>query len=150
MHRVERIVTSLEVGFGGMLPPAFANLRGRAACEQPPTADFPYDDDQFDVVLLEGSLVGLPAIREAHRVLKPNGCLYFILSRKSGTQGGLSVERMYHSFLKHGFDIVSVDKPKWWTFGLGSRAVTVCVRKKSWKEHRSLANSSLPLEFRNR
>ena len=72
MSHLKEIRTSLEVGFpGGTLPEAFANLRGRESRVIGNVAEFPYEDHQFDVVLMSGDAVSAQSVKEAHRVLKP-------------------------------------------------------------------------------
>ena len=55
---MNEVRTSLEVGFpGGTLPEAFAKFRGRQTRVIGNVAEFPYEDRQFDVVLMSGDVV---------------------------------------------------------------------------------------------
>lgn len=98
----------------------------------------PFDDDQFEVAVLNGEIISQQLIREVHRVLLPAGCLFFTVpeEKKGGSDSTLS--RLYNLFLKNGFDIVGVSRSPWWRFGVGSRTLTVCARRKAWKEYRAL------------
>ena len=58
MPELKEIRTSLEVGFAnGELPERFAHLRGRASRAIGAMAEFPYEDGQFEVVLMHGAAV---------------------------------------------------------------------------------------------
>ena len=54
--------------------------------------------------------------------------------------------------IREGFDILSIRRPKWWYFGRQGRTLTVCARKKAWREHKSfIREGSLPFTpFRSR
>ncbi len=142
MSEVAVIRTSLEVGFsGGILPGCFAHLRGRTFRVLGPHVEFPYEDAQFEVVLLDGAVVSRATIKEAHRVLKPEGCLYFAVPEKTKKQNGFTLPDIY-SLVREGFNIIGVDRPPWWRFGRGERTLTICAQKKNWRAH---TNSFRPL-----
>ena len=151
MPRLDEVRTSLEVGFpNAILPEHFAAYRGKANRAIPLMAEFPYEDAQFEVVLMDGAAVSRASIREAHRVLKPSGHLFFIVPEKTRRQAGLSVPDVY-SLIRDGFDIVDVERPAWWRFGVGGRMLTISARKKTWKTYKGLAHDgTLPFGFRSR
>ena len=136
-----RVRTSLEVGFpGGALPARFAALRGRAWRATDRADALPYEDAQFEVVLMDGSAVSRQAVKEAHRVLKPDGRLYFSVPEKTRKQAGLSLPDVY-SIVRDGFNIVEVERPDRWRFWRRDRTLTICAKKKNWK---ALTNTYRP------
>ena len=121
--------TSLEVGFPDeVLPARFAPLRGRVWRATDRANALPFEDAQFEVVLMDGSAVSRQAVKEAHRVLKPDGRLYF------------TVPDLY-SIVRDGFHIVEVERPDWWRFWRRERTLTICAKKKNWK---TLTNTYRP------
>ena len=135
------IRASLEVGFpGGVLPEAFANLRGQQTRAIGNVPEFPYENAQFDVVLMDGSAVSLKSVKEAHRVLKPEGRLFFTVPEKTKTQDGFTLPDVY-SIVRGGFNIMEVARPPWWFFGCRGRTFTICAVKKNWK---TLTNTYRP------
>ncbi|MBO7684627.1 MAG: methyltransferase domain-containing protein [Kiritimatiellae bacterium] len=138
---VKDIRASLEVGFpGGELPARYAGLRGRAWRSIGAVAEFPFEDEQFDVVLMAGSAVSRPTVREAHRVLRPAGRLYFTVPQRTKSQEGLALPDVY-SLVRDGFNITEAERPPWWRFGRGVRTLSICAEKKNW---RTLNNSYRP------
>ena len=136
-----KIRTSLEVGFPeGTLPEAFANLRGQQARAIGNLPEFPYENAQFDVVLMDGSVVSLASVKEAHRVLKPEGRLFFTVQEKTKKQDGFTLPDIY-SIVRGGFNITAVSRPPWWFFGCHGRTLTICATKKNWK---TLTNTYRP------
>jgi len=135
MPELKAIRTSLEVGFlDGKLPERFVRLRGRATRAIGPQTSFPFEDAQFEVVLLDGAVVSRATVKEAHRVLRPEGRLYFSVPEKTKKQAGFTLPDVY-SIVREGFNIVEVDKPAWWRFGTGERILTICAQKKNWRAH---------------
>ena len=49
-----------------------------------------------------------------------------------------TLSKIYNIFLRNGFDIISLARPPWWKFGFGGHTLTVCARRKAWKEHKPL------------
>jgi len=134
MHQLKDVRTSLEVGFSeGRIPDAFVRYRGRDTRAIGAVTSFPYEDGQFDVVLMDGSAVSDARIKEAHRVLRPEGCLFFSVPAKTKKQEGYTLPDIY-SVVRHGFNIVDLERPHWWLFGLGGRRLTICAKKKTWKK----------------
>ena len=129
--------TSLEVGFPGeVLPARFAPLRGRVWRATDRANALPFEDAQFEVVLMDGSAVSRQAVKEAHRVLKPDGRLYFSVPERTRTQAGFSLPDLY-SIVRDGFHIVEVERPDRWRFWRRARALTICAKKKNWKTLRN-------------
>jgi len=135
MPELKTVRTSLEVGFpNGTLPDRFVRLRGQASRTVGRMDEFPYEDAQFEVVLLDSESVSRATVKEAHRVLKPEGRLYFTVPEKTKKQSGYSLPDVY-SIVREGFNIIEVDRPAWWRFGFGTRTLTICAQKKNWRAH---------------
>ena len=135
------IRTSLEVGFSeGNLPESFAGLRGQQTRAIGNLLEFPYENAQFDVVLMAGSAVSAASVREAHRVLRPEGRLFFIVPEKTKKQDGFTLPDIY-SIVRGGFNITELTRPAWWFFGCRGRTFTICATKKNWK---TLTNTFRP------
>lgn len=142
MPHLKDIRTSLEVGFSeNGLPEVFLRYRGRVTRAIGAVAAFPYEDAQFEVVLMDGAAVSAASVKEAHRVLKPNGRLFFVVTEKvKGQEAGYTLPEVY-SLVRCGFNIVDVERPHWWTFGRRGRTLTICAQKKTWK---TLSNTYRP------
>ena len=133
MSRVADIRTSLEVGFdGAALPARFARLRGREWRSIAAAPEFPFEDGQFEVVILATGAVSRNAVRESHRVLRPDGRLFFTVPEKTGSQEGYALPTVY-SLVRDGFNIVGVERPKWRLFLRRGRTLTICAQKKNWR-----------------
>lgn len=133
--------TSLEVGFPGeSLPARFAPLRGRVWRATDRATALPFEDAQFEVVLMDGAAVSRAAVKEAHRVLKPDGRLYFAVPERTRQQAGFTLPEVY-SLVRDGFHIVEVERPSRWRFWRRERTLTICAKKKNWK---TLTNTYRP------
>ena len=133
MSRLKEIRTSLEVGFPeGSLSEAFVHFRGKQTRSIRALAEFPYEDGQFDVVLMDGGAVSAKTIREAHRVLHPEGRLFFTVPERTKNQEGYTLPDIY-STVREGFNITEVTRPAWWFFGSRGRTISICATKKAWK-----------------
>ena len=90
-------------------------------------------------------------VNEALRVLKPDGCLFFTVNERSGNEDGYTAPELY-KIVREGFDIIELKRPKWWRFGRDGKTMTVCARKKAWREHKGfIREGSLPFTpFRSR
>ena len=133
MSHLKEIRTSLEVGFPeGNLPEAFVRFRGRQTRVIGALAAFPYEDGQFDVVLMDGGAVSAKTVREAHRVLRPEGRLLFTVPERTKKQEGYTLPDIY-SIVREGFNITEVTRPAWWFFGSRGRTISICATKKAWK-----------------
>ena len=99
--------------------------------------EMPFDDHQFEVVVLSAALlVGARAraeavVRETHRILQGGGCLVFSVD-ETGSGAGFS-QRGIYDLLRNGFDVVGLKRPPWWKFGAAGRTLTVCARRKTWR-----------------
>lgn len=141
MSHLTQVRTSLEVGFpDGAVPEAFARLRGRQARAIGALTEFPFEDAQFDVVLMDGGVVSAKAAKEAHRVLKPEGRLFFTVNERTKKQDGFTLPDIY-SLVRDGFSITEVTRPAWWLFGRHGRTLSICATKKAWK---TLTNTYRP------
>lgn len=134
MPQLKEIRTSLEVGFSSDLPEKFQRYRGVASRAIGDMPEFPYEDSQFEVVLMDGKVVSRRSVKEAHRVLKPEGRLFFTVQEKTKSQEGLSLPDIY-SIVREGYNIVEVERPAWWFFGLRGRTITICAQKKNWRNN---------------
>ena len=138
---MNEIRTSLEVGFpGGTLPEAFAKFRGRQTRVVGNVAEFPYEDRQFDVVLMSGDAVSAKSVKEAHRVLRPEGRLFFTVDERTRSQAGFTLPDIY-SIVRGGFNITELTRPRWCFLLRRRRTLTICATKKNWK---SLTNTFRP------
>ena len=150
--RFSRVRTGLAVGFDG--EGAMNEFKARCGgvwAAASGTEELPFEDRQFEVVVLERRSVDRDCVHEAHRVLKPDGCLFFTVPERTGKQEGFTPPEIY-KVVREGFDIIELKRPKWWTFGRCGHTITVCARKKAWREHRGLfTEGSLPFTpFRER
>ena len=127
--------TSLEVGFAdGSLPERLLVFRGRESRALPDVPEFPYENAQFEVVLMAAGTVSRNSVREAHRVLKPEGRLFFIVPEKTKNRDGFTLPDIY-STVREGYNIIEVGRDPWWKFGRGSRMIFICAQKKNWRAH---------------
>ncbi len=134
-----KIRTSLEVGFPPSgLPERLARFRGAQTRSLAGGIAFPYEDRQFDVVLLAADSVSPQVVQEAHRVLKSDGRLLFVVPEQTRKQPGWTMPRLY-ALLREGFNIVDISRPHWWSSLLSrERTLFICARKKAWKAYRGL------------
>ncbi len=135
--------TSLEIGFAdGELPECYRSFRGanwRAVGVQ---KELPYEDAQFQVVIMHESAVSLPMVKEAHRVLKSGGMLYFTVTERGKNEkdkGFTPAEAC--SLLRDGFNIVGIENTPGWQFWVRPRVISIRAQKKNWK---TLNNSYRP------
>jgi len=135
VSRLKAIRTSLEVGFpGGELADRFRDCRGRDYRSIELQAEFPFEDAQFEVVILHASAVIRSAIMESHRVLRPEGRLYFTVPERTKKQDGMTLSDIY-KLVREGFNIVEVERPPSWQFWRKNRTLTICAQKKNWRAH---------------
>lgn len=136
MHQVKSDVrTSLAVGFpDGGLPDRLQKFVGRAHREIPSSKSFPYEDAQFEVVMMDAGSVNAESVREAHRVLKPDGRLLFTVPEKTRRQDGFTLPEIYKT-VREGFNIVGLERTPWWFFGCRQRTISICAKKKNWRAH---------------
>ena len=144
--RFKTVKTGLDIGFADeTVTETLRNFRGGTWMSINDGGDLPFDDDQFEVVVMNGGVIGKTAVKEANRVLKRDGCLFFSVPAKTRGQVGYTVQEIYR-VIREGFDILSIRRPRWWWFGRKPKMFTVCARKKSWRPHRSVfQNTSVPI-----
>ena len=151
MPALDAVRTSLEVGFGdGELPEEFVRYRGRASRSVPLEPEFPFENEQFEVVMMAASAVSRQSVKEAHRVLKPSGMMIFKVPEKTRKQQGYTVPDVY-AVVREGFNIVRVERPAWWLFGRRGRTLTIFAEKKAWKIHKGFVRGGTVFSpFRNK
>lgn len=133
MHQLKTARTGLDVGFDGAeIPAAFAALKGGTWRSIPAADEFPFEDAQFEAVVLHASVVSFASVREAHRVLRPDGYLYFVVPEKTVRQDGFAMPDIY-AIVREGYNIVDLERPRWRWFGRSIRTFTICAQKKNWK-----------------
>jgi len=99
--------------------------------------EMPFDDHQFEVVVLSAALLSGDrertdaVVRETHRILQGGGCLVFSVD-EAGSGVGFN-QRGIYDLLRNGFDVVGLKRPPWWKFGAAGRTLTVCARRKTWR-----------------
>jgi len=98
----------------------------------------PFDGNQFEVAVLNGGIITQALVRDIHRVLKPAGFLFFSVEETVRHGPGNTLSKLYNAFLKCGYDVVSISRPPWWRFGRDGKVLTVCARKKNWREQRQM------------
>ena len=131
----QNVRTSLAVGFSGdQLPENMQQYVGRMHRAIAASAEFPFEDSQFEVVMVDGSCVDAKVVREAHRVLRPAGRLMFVVNEKTRSQDGMTLPGIY-KIVREGFNIVEVGRSPWWLFGLRGRKLAICAQKKNWRSH---------------
>ena len=122
-----------------------AAARARAAAALDPKTvlqlgaggEMPFDDHQFEVVVLSAALLSGDraradaVVRETHRILQGGGCLVFSVDEAGGASG--FTQRGVYDLLRDGFDVVGLKRPPWWKFGAAGRTLTVCARRKTWR-----------------
>ena len=107
-------------------------LRGREWRAIDAVAEFPFEDGQFDVVMMDGAAVSRATVRESHRVLRPEGRLVFSVPEKTKSQDGLTLPDVY-SLVRDGFNIIEAERPPWWCFRRTGRTLSICAQKKNWR-----------------
>lgn len=113
--------------------------------------ELPFEDHQFEVVLLSSAMLAQPRerietlVREIHRILQGGGCLYFTVEEASGEGTGWT-QRAVYELLRDGFDVVGLKRPPWWRFGTVGRTMTVCARRKNWRNRGTpIVGAALPV-----
>lgn len=123
---------------GGARDAAAAALDPKTVLQMGAGGELPFEDHQFEVVLLSSAMLSQPRerlgtlVREAHRILQGGGCLYFTVDEASGEGAGWTPRAVYE-LLRDGFDVVGLRRPPWWKFGTAGRTLTVCARRKNWR-----------------
>ncbi len=103
-----------------------------------PEGELPFEDFQFELVILSDAFFARNSqrrktiVRECHRVLQGGGCLLFTVDADS-LGGYASAQRYLYELLRDGFDVISLKRPPWWKFGKLGHTLTVCARRKNWR-----------------
>jgi len=112
--------------------------------------EMPFDDHQFEVVVLAAALLSGnrnradAVVRETHRILQGGGCLIFSVD-EAGAGAGFTQRGLYE-LLKDGFDVVGLKRPPWWKFGAAGRTLTVCARRKTWRSRSAqIVGAAMPV-----
>lgn len=172
--RLERVRVGVDIGFADATASRrFRELKGGvwmtveegAAAQQrtssvldPKTVlqigrngELPFEDNQFAVALLSQSIVSgdrarvAALIRETHRILQGGGCLIFAVDEASSDVGDFT-QRSVYELLRDGFDVVGLRRPPWWKFGFGDRVMTVCARRKNWRNRgKPIVGAAMPV-----
>ena len=140
MPGLKDVRTSLEVGFpGGELPKRLESCRGRTTRAIEATNDFPFEDAQFEVVMIDGKCVSAAMVKEAHRVLRPDGWLLFVVDERRGAGGaGYTMPEIY-TMVREGFNILRAERPPWWKFGRDGHTISISAQKKNWRAYRGFS-----------
>jgi SAM-dependent methyltransferase len=151
LSRFQRVRSGLVVGYGDDTMSVLKSHRDGVWMEIPLSDEFPFEDSQFEVIVMHGSGVCRERVREANRILMPEGCLFFTVNERMGNDDGYTAPELY-KIVREGFDIIELKRPKWWRFGRDGKTMTVCARKKAWREHKGfIREGSLPFTpFRSR
>lgn len=150
--RYKRIRCGLDVGFDDEdITNTLRDLRGGVWMSINAREEFPFEDAQFEVVVMNGAIATRDIVREANRVLRPDGCLFLTVPERTRIEKGYTLPELYR-MIREGFDIISLRRPRWWFFRRRGRTMTVCARKKAWREHKGfIREGSLPFTpFRDR
>ena len=172
--RYARVRAGVDIGFadaatsrlirsahGGvwMTVEAGAQARAATAAELDPktvleigaNGELPFEDHQFEVVLLSRQVMEGPRarletiVREAHRVLQGGGCLVFTVEEASSEEKGWTARAVYE-LLRDGYDMVGLRRPPWWRFGTAGRLLTVCAGRKTWRDRGApIVGETLPV-----
>lgn len=112
--------------------------------------EMPFDDHQFEVVVLSAALLSedrgraCAVVRETHRILQGGGCLIF--SVDEACPGAVFTQRGIYELLKDGFDVVGLKRPPWWKFGAAGRTLTICARRKTWRSRSAqIVGAAMPV-----
>lgn len=155
--RHPRVRCGLDVGFAdGAFSAALRNLRGgtwmtvemenaaaeRARATLPASTvltvgrggAMPFEDEQFEVVVLNGAHISAGIVQEIHRVLKLSGSLFFTVAEDATGTNGYTAPLLYKLFLRNGFDVTAIRRSSWCLFRRRGRTLTVCAQKKAWRK----------------
>lgn len=136
LHRHARVRSALMVGFPNN--DALEKLRESRPgvwMSADMVNELPFEDTQFEVVIVATAAVSREVVREVNRVLVSGGSMFFTVNEKTRSQEGYTAPEVYR-LVREGFDILSVRRPPWWVFGKRGHTLTVCARKKAWREHK--------------
>ena len=136
LNRFARIRTGLTVGFGDdSVLEDLREARGGLWLSVEEGRYFPFENAQFEVVVLHPRVLDYETIREINRILIPAGSVFFSVEAKTHKHDGWTVVDLYR-LVRRGFDIVAIIRPNWYKFGFGEQIISVCLRKKTWRSHK--------------
>lgn len=153
LHRHKRIRSALMVGFKN--DDALELLRsyrpGVWMSADGGDDELPFEDSQFEVVIVALEAVSRDMVREVNRVMVSGGSMFFTVNEKTRSQEGYTAPEIY-KLVREGFDILALRRPPWWAFGMRGHTITVCARKKAWREHKGFRREGTYLftPFRSR
>ena len=152
LHRHKRVRSGLLVGFDGTTALDLLRESRPGVWMQTGSApELPFEDSQFEVVVVETKSVSREMVREVNRIMISGGSMLFVVNEKTRSEEGYTAPEVYR-LIREGFDILSVRRPKWWYFGTRGHTLTVCARKKAWREHKGFRRDGTYLftPFRSR
>ena len=151
LHRHKRVRSGLVVGFGGDGVVEHFRSHRPGVWMEADAGELPFEDSQFEVVVVAKSAVSRDMVREINRVMVSGGSLFFSVDEKTHSQDGYTAPEIY-KLVREGFDILALRRPPWWTFGKRGHVITVCARKKAWREHKGFRRDGTYLftPFRSR
>ena len=151
-HRCKRVRSGLVVGFDGdAAMEVLRDIRPGVWMSAAATAELPFEDSQFEVVIVAMEAVSREIVREVNRIMVSGGSMFFTVNEKTRSQEGYTAPEIYR-LVREGFDILSLRRPPWWVFGKRGHTLTVCARKKAWREHKGFRRDGTYLftPFRSR
>lgn len=152
LHRCKRVRSALMVGFDGDAAlVALRDLRPGVWMSAAADGELPFEDSQFEVVIVAMGAVSRETVREVNRVMVSGGSMFFTVNEKTRSQEGYTAPEIY-KLVREGFDILSLRRPPWWVFGKRGHTFTVCARKKAWRDHKGFRRDGTYLftPFRSR
>lgn len=152
LHRHKRVRSALMVGFAGEAAmDALRVHRPGVWMSAGGEGELPFEDSQFEVVIVATDCVSRDIVREVNRVMVSGGSMFFTVNEKTRSQEGYTAPEIY-KLVREGFDILALRRPPWWVFGKRGHTFTVCARKKAWREHKGFRRDGTYLftPFRSR
>ena len=130
---------------------AAAELDPKTVLQLGTGGELPFEDHQFEVVVLATAFFSQnrtrldTLVRETHRILQGGGCLFFTVEEASDRNDGWT-QRAIYELLRDGFDVVGLKRPAWWRFGTAGRLMTVCARRKNWRNRSTpIVGAAMPV-----
>ena len=110
-HRYRRVRSGLTVGFDGeTAAQTLRDFRGGVWMASEADRELPFDDAQFEVVVVASASVSREMVREANRILVSGGCMFFTVDEKRGGEApGYTAPEIYR-LVREGFDILAVHR----------------------------------------
>ena len=151
LHRHKRVRSGLLIGFDDRVIELVRDHRPGVWMSAAAEAEQPFEDSQFEVVVVAKDAVSRETVREVNRVMISGGSMFFTVDEKTRSQEGYTAPEIY-KLVREGFDILALRRPPWWVFGKRGHTITVCARKKAWREHKGFRRDGTYLftPFRSR